>query len=97
MLLKVASKRNIEVLVVQTTKIHHKLGRIEGLAKGGRRAAHPRLMLVRIVSTHLEDEHLSRNNIHFFHSLILMLLWFQVLASLRLQISFHCNHILPTW
>lgn len=65
MLLKVASKRNIEVLVVQTTKIHHKLGRTEGLAKGGRRAAHPRLMLVRIVSTHPEDEHLSRNTIHF--------------------------------
>lgn len=64
MLLKVASKRNIEVLVMQTTKIHHKLGRTEGLAKGGRRAAHPRLILVRIVSTH-PDEHLSRNTIHF--------------------------------
>lgn len=69
MLLKIPSERNIEVFVVQTTKIHYKLGRIEGLAKEGRKAAPKtyaskncsRIMLVRIHP----DERPSRSTIHF--------------------------------
>lgn len=99
MLLKIASKKNIEAFVVQTTKIHHKLGRTEGLAKEGRKAA-PKTFASKncslVLARTYADEHPSRSTIRF-STLILMLLWFQVLASLWLQITFHCNYILATW
>lgn len=57
MLLKAARERNIKELLVQTTKACYELGRVDGLARGGR-WQYPRLMLLRMVQTR-PDVHLD--------------------------------------
>lgn len=50
MLLKAARERNIKELLVQTTKACYELGRVDGLARGGR-WQYLRLVLLRMVQT----------------------------------------------